>query len=300
VKLHPVLLIPLVAACTYDEGIVVKDMTGTVRIPVAAATRTFTHEDGSTETVTDPALIGPVYLGLYPAVVEGLESYTSPAQGPVFQAGVPGDTYPYGGTSIGDIRFSCVEYLKCKVVSGRFVDFDKMVSWFNDTLEQPITTSEGDVVQTGDYVADQCYDLLHYTDDAEIRLTVTEDKNGDGNLDENDLDFVRDGDFFVADFTIWQQEYFQNEDATQGFSLWGWMDAPSEVNAKFTTCDPNSGYQETEYNKDYYAGRPFNDLLNHPAQYIAGGDWVASAPYVYHSPDDENVELTLDFPVEGN
>ena len=55
--------------CRYDEGIVVKDMHGKVVIPAAAATRILATPDGDAE-VTDVRLIGPVYLGLFPAVVE--------------------------------------------------------------------------------------------------------------------------------------------------------------------------------------------------------------------------------------
>jgi len=287
--------------CTFDEGITIENLHGKVIIPQEAATRTIHHEDGSDETVIDPRLIGPVYLGLYPSVVEGIQSYPAPAEGPVFQAGLPGDTYPYGGTSLGEMKFPCLQSLQCKLVSGRFVDFDAMVSWFNDTLEQPIIDEKAQQVENGDYIADQCYELLHYTEPAEIGLTATADKNDDGVIDTKDLEFVDDGNGnFVADFTIYQQEYFENDETGEGFSLWGWMDAPSEVNSKFSTCDSTHGFEEMTYNRDFYSGRPYTDLLNHPSVYIAGGDWVASQPYVFKSADDTDIEITLDFPVQGD
>lgn len=285
----------LLTGCGFDEGIIVENMTGKVILPREAATRTFVDESGAETTVTDPRLIGPVYLGLFSAVESGLEAYPSPAQGPSFEAGIPGNTYPYGGTSLGDIRFPCMETLKCRVVSGRYVDFDEMVDWFNNTLRQPITDSNGAVVTSGDYIEQTCFDLLDYTTRDEIRLTAL-DENEDGQINAADLDFQEQTDgTFAADFTIWQQEYFEDGEDQTGFSLWGWMDAPSEQTYKFTTCDPNGGYNEQQYNRDFFAGRPYNDLLNRPTQYIASGDWVSSTPYVYRSAEDKNVTITLDF-----
>ncbi len=267
------------------EGFTTTDLHGEVVLPAEAATRVFSDIP---DPVVDAALIGPVYLGLYPSVKVGILPYTHPEIGPVFQAGIPGDAYPYGGTSLGDIRFPCIEFLKCKVVSGRYVDFDKMVTWFNDTLEIPIVDAHGDPVVDGDYIAQACYDQLRYVGEEEIRLTATKDKNDDGVLDAKDLDFVQQNDgTWKADFTIYQQEYFENVETGTGFTLWGWMDAPSELNNQFTTCDPNDGYQETEYNLDFYAGRAQRDLLNFPSTYIGAGDFVSSAGFVYGSPDDE-------------
>lgn len=295
-------LLPLVVlglgGCTFDEGFVITDLKGEIILPEAAATRTFLHSDGSTETITDPRNIGPVYLGLYPSLQTGLESYTHPEIGPVFKTGIPGDAYPYGGTSVGDLRFPCMEFLQCKVISGRYVNFDEMVSWFNDTLEQPITDANGHQVTSGDYIAQTCFDLLHYSDASEIRLTATDDRNGDGTLDAKDLDFVQQDDgTFRGEFTIYQQEYFENKTTGEGFSLWGWMDAPSEINTKFTTCDPTGGFTENTYNADFQAGRPYRDLLNFPSLYISGGDWVSTDGFKYQTPDDF-ASITLDFQVK--
>jgi hypothetical protein len=277
---------------------VIQDFSGTIVLPPEAATRDILQSDGSTQTVVDARLIGPVYLGLYPSVVEGLEDYPSPERGPGYQTGIDGDAYPYGGTSLGDIRFACLEFFKCKVVSGRYVTFQDMVEWFNETLDTPITDVTGEVVTNGDYVADQCFDLLNYVDEEEIRLTVTEDVNEDGSLDKGDLEFVEQQDgSWQASFSILQQEYFENDETGQGFTLWGWMDAPSTVSNKFSTCEPEQGLRVTEYNRDFYAGQPYNDLLNFPQKYIAGGDYVASEAHVYQSPEDE-VTLRLDFKVE--
>ena len=275
--------------CQFDEGLDIKTMKGKVVLPRAAVTRTFTLADGTEQELTDVKLIGPVYLGLYSGVENGIERYPHPSVGPAYQAGLIGDTYPYGGTTIGDFQFACVEFLSCKVVSGRYQDFNEIVDWFNNTVGETVTDSYGLPVDTGEYLRQRCYEILDVTTDDELRLTNTRDRNNDGVIDAGDLDFVEnaDGDF-EAEFTIYNQEY---ED---GFSLWGWMDAPSETSYKFSTCDPTSGYSHIEYNERYFGGRAWRDLLNRPSDVITEGDWVSGTPHIYTSIDD-TVELRLDF-----
>ena len=94
----------------------------------------------------------------------------------------------------------------------------------------------------------------------------------------------------VAETTIWQQEYFEN------FSLWAFMDAPSEVNYTFGSCDPSDGSQENEYANNFTSGRPYTDVLNQPAKYIERGDWVAEG-LVWKNPEDVP-ELYLDYEVQ--
>jgi len=283
-----------IAGCTYDEGLEIYDIHGRVVLPEEVG---FRVTDAGNSIEDDVRLIGPVYLGLYPSVQSGLREYPHPEVGPVFQQGTPGDTYPYGGTSIGDIRYACMEFLVCKVVSGRFVDFDALVEWFNDEVDQPITDALGNQVETGEYIRQTCFELMHYTTDEEIRITATQDRNDDGTVDERDLDFVQRNDGkWEADFTMYQMEFFD------GFSLWGWMDAPSQSTYRFATCDPEDGYYDTEYNQEFYAGRPYRDLLNIPSQYIGYGDYVPSADpetgaYIWDDPEDVK-EIELDYMVE--
>ena len=264
--------------CSYDEGLVIEDMVGTVVVPREAATRTFVYDDGSSVEVTDSRLIGPVYLGLYASVLEGLEPYPHPERGPVFQSELPGDTYPYGGTTMGDFRFACMEYFQCRMVSGRYNDFDEIVDWFNETVKDPIVDQFGVEVTNGEYIRQTCYELMDVTTDAEVRIT-------------GDVDFVEnsDGDF-EAEFTIWQQDYYD------GFTLWGWMDTPSETSLSYSTCNPASGWQEAEYNSNYFAGRQYRDLLNYPSIYVANGDYTTLG-YVYSDVTDTPT-LRLDIPVE--
>jgi len=307
--------------CRYDEGLVVENLTGTVKIPVAAGTQTVVRADGSTEELTDSKLIGPVFLGLYSGVdpINVQEAYPYPTRGPQFRGDEPGDTYPYGGTTVGDFRFPCFEDLVCKTVSNRFLDFDDLVDWFNNALGDSITDAAGQPVETGDYMRQTCYDLLDAANDEEVRLTAT-DRNDDGAVNELDLDFVLDdsGEFFVADFEILQQEHFYDQSAENcepgidcpGYTLWGFMDTPNYAAADdsgvagegvasyFSTCDPSAqnSLDIREYNVEFQGGAFFRDILNQPSKRIDGGDWVASEGYrwdnVYEQP-----ELLIDFEV---
>jgi hypothetical protein len=300
------------AGCEFDEGLLIHNLKGTVRLPEEAATRTLVLDDGGTETITDPRLIGPVYIGLFPNVLPAdvVEKYPHPEVGPQFTEGVPGDTYPYGGTTIGDIRFACFEFLTCKMVSGRYVDFDDIIDWFQ-TIETPVVDAAGAEIESGEFFRQTCYDILNSTTDAEVQITATEDRNEDGEISAADLDFVQDSDgSFVAEFTIWQQEMFWDknqereggctpgEDCT-GFQVWAFMDAPSPLSFKFSTCDQTQGFQNQEYNADFFGGRAFADVLNQPAKYISIGDWISSPSeeYVWSDPFYQP-EIMLDFEVQ--
>ncbi|MFT7519056.1 MAG: hypothetical protein ACI9MC_001192 [Kiritimatiellia bacterium] len=278
----PVLLAGL-QGCTWDEGLIIENMTGTILVPRAAATQVM----NSGEEVTDVRLIGPVFLGLYPDVRDDILAYPHPAVGPSFVEGSTGNTYPYGGTGVGDYRFACLQFLTCKVVSGRHMDFDSMVDWFRDDLQTPIVDHRGREIVSGDAIRQACYDVLNITSDAEIRLTVTDDKNEDGAIDAKDLDFVEnsDGDF-EADFIIYQQEFFA------GMKLWGWMDKPSPITGSFDTCNPGGGFGNREYDQNWTGGYPPPFLLNYPSEYVNEGDWVSGDAWAYETVDD-TVVLTI-------
>lgn len=308
----------LLPACGYEEGLLIENLRGTVRVPSTALTRTVLVPDPNDaaaeptplEIVNDPRLIGPVYLGLYPAVepADVLARYPHPEMGPQYLEDTPGDAYPYGGTTVGDIRFACFEYLACKVASGRFADYEDMRVWF-EQLGQPIVDAAGEIVVDGDYIQQTCFDLMAVTSDREVRVTAYEDRNDDGSIDEKDLDFVYDEgeDAWIADFTLWQQEFFWDlqeeedkgctpgEDCT-GFTLWGYMDSPDAANFQFSSCDTQNGNVWVRYNQEFYGGQVHNDLLNFPSKYIATGDWVSSEPFVWKDIYEEP-ELLLDFVV---
>jgi len=307
----PVFALVAASACRYDEGLLIDNMKGSVFIPDAAATRLIAQPTGETVPVTDVKLIGPVYLGVFPSVLAAnvLAPYPHPEVGPQFIEGVPGDTYPYGGTTVGDLRFACLEYLTCKVTSGRFETWDTMIDWFA-YLGQPIKDAAGAEVVSGGFLQQLCFDQLNVTSDAEARLTAYEDRNDDGSINELDLDFVHDDTAggFRAEFTLWQQEFFWDieqeetegctpgEDCT-GFTLWGWMDSPSTLTYDFSTCDPTLGFNNEIYNNEFFGGMVFSDVLNVPTTYISTGDALAGEPYIWNDMNDEP-ELVLDWIVE--
>lgn len=274
-------LFSVLVACAFDEGLEIRNLTGTVVVPREAATRTVVRPDGTFEDVTDVRLIGPVYLGLYPGLLRENEfaTYPHPSVGPTLVA------HPYGGTNVGDLRFPCFESLVCRLASGRFVDYDDVLTWFNEELGIPIVDATGDLVDQGVYMQQTCYDLLEVVSDEEVRLTAFEDRNGDGALDKADLDFVEnaEGDF-EGQFTIWQQEMFYEVDDTDGeqdaMVLWGFMDAPSDSGYKFATCNDadGTGFFAGEYTMEFYGGAVDSYVLNSPSLYLQAGDhdWVAS------------------------
>jgi hypothetical protein len=301
----------LSGGCLYDEGLIISNMQGTVFIPEAAATREIVDANGVPQTVTDIKLIGPVYLGVYPSILpkDVIAPYPHPEVGPQYLESIAGDAYPYGGTTVGDLRFACLEFLTCKITSGRFVDWQTIIDWFA-SLGLPIKDASGVDVTTGTYLQQTCFDQLNVTSDAEARLTAYQDVNDDGGIDALDLDFVWDeaDHGYRAPFTLWQQEFFwdlHEEEETgctpgkdcTGFSLWGWMDAPSDLEYSFSTCDGTFGFPNEIYNNEFQGGSVQPDVLNFPSTYISTGDAVASQGIVWDDIYDQP-ELVLDLIVE--
>ena len=297
----------LPVGCAYEEGLIIENLKGTVRIPVAAGTRVIQDQYGNSQEVVDARLIGPVYLGLYPSIEPAnvIASYPHPEIGPQFLDDVPGDAYPYGGTTIGDLRFACVEALSCRMTSGRFVDWQAILDWFS-AVGEPVVDASNREITNAEFLRQTCYDILDVTSDAETRITAYEDLNEDGNLDENDLEFVLDEseEFFVGSFEILQQEFFWDVDQgdctpgvdCRGFSLWGWMDSPSPETYTFSTCQDGTGFNANVYENDFVTGAVFFDVLNFPQDYIDSGDWVSSVSFQWDDVNSEP-ELVLDFEV---
>lgn len=294
--------------CGFDEGFTIENISGTVVLPREFATQTY-NVDGQTQELTDVRSIGPVYLGLYSSVEppEIVTTYPHPQVGPAFDGVGVGDTYPYGGTSIGAFRPICLQALQCKVVSGRFVDWDSMAYWFSDVLGEPILDYFGNEADSGEYIRQTCLEAYNHTTDRELGLTVYEDRNGDDDMNELDLDFVERADGnFEASFEILQQEYFedQTQQTENGFTLWGLMDAPAPGSGTFGSCVESGAFTRTvDYNSNFVAGTARRTILNRPSSFLQAGDVVAGDQgdgnfgHVFEDIQD-NPELWLNFEVQ--
>jgi len=295
------LLTILLSGCLYDEQLPQIDITGKVVLPRAALTRTTvsattTDTDGdgiidettleaSAEPVTDVRLIGPVYLGAFSGIDTQSFDYPHPSMGPIITTDYPGDTFPYGGTTVGRIDFACYEAVACNVTTGRFKNYDEIISYFKDMLGRPITDSRGVEVDASSVFQQYCYDYYYATSDQEMSFI------GDSDFTENE-----DGDF-EAEFVMPHTTY------VEGMVLWGWMDAPqigtdnADINGSFSTCDDSGGREYTQYDQKYYEGRPKYDLLNYPSLSIYQGDWVGDGETVMDSPDaSPTINLSVNIP----
>jgi len=257
------MLLLLSLGCSFDEHLNSADIHGVVTIPRAAATRPVTDlATGETSEIVDTRNIGPVIIGAYPSVVQSAEyGHPHPEVGPVIDPSLPPDTYPYGGGTAGRFDYACYQHLVCQVVTGRFTDYDDLLDWYSDVIHDPVVDDDGNMVQSGDYMRQSCYELFEITADYEMAWI-----SGDDGLDFTEN---ADGDF-EADFSLWHTNY------KQGMSLWGWVDTPSQTDGsfQFSTCDPTLGQQNNEYTNDYDYGTGRWTLLNSPGEFIGSGDFV--------------------------
>lgn len=284
------ILIALSAGCAFDEHLPQVDIHGTIVVPREAATRTvYNNQTGQDEEVVDPRAIGPVFLGAFASIDEaGLNyDFPHPELGPIFKEGEPGNTYPYGGGTVGRFEFACYQALVCKVVTGRFTSYDDLLDYFTNVAQEPVVDDRGSVVDSAAAFQAYCFELFNYTDDDELRFFSDE------------LDFVEnsDGDF-EAEYDMWQVTYYQN------MQLWGWVDVPDET-YRFSTCDPNRGGENQEYNNNYQYGANVADVLNFPGENISSGDYVISEPATITAEDadafrdsEEEPRLVIDYLVE--
>lgn len=290
------LLVLALATGCYVENVPQIDIKGKVVVPRAAATRDLPEFDADgnvvgTVTVTDVRLIGPVYLGAYPGIDTISFPYPHPVMGPIITEATPGDTYPYGGTSVGRFDFACYEALACKVVTGRFNTYDDVLDYFGNLMGTPVVDEHGNDVISSDVFQQECYDYYKITSDQELSFL------GADQFVEN-----ADGDF-EAEFTMAHTTF------VEGMVLWGFMDAPrvfeyveggayqASENGSFTTCNESLGNNHVEYDQDYYEGAPQGDILNFPSFYIQKHDYVADGLTVVMSEDDTPT-ITLSVKVE--
>jgi hypothetical protein len=260
------------SACSYEETELRHyDFTGTVKIPVEALTLTIMDEDNN-ETVieNDPRTIGPVYVGVFPSIRDDLFSYPHPEMGPVLDEDLPGNTYPYGGTTVGRFDWGCYEELKCKIVTGRYESYDEILDFFSG-IGQPVIDETGAEVGSDLEFRERCYEVLFLTSDDEVSF-----------VNPNDVDFELEGDYWVADVEL-NHTYFKLDEDGNGPKVWGWVDMPSRT-YNYASCDKDAGDQIFWYDEEYTTGTNHMDILNYPGLYIDSGDYVAE--------DSDDNELT--------
>jgi hypothetical protein len=269
----------LAAGCTFDEDVGRVDLVGTIRVPKEAASFVLRDtETGEEVTVTDPRGFGPVYVGVFPSVQEGLFEYLHPEMGPIVDAEYEGNTYPYGGTTVGHFLPGCYEELACKMVSGRYTSYSDILDFFANVIEEPINGPGGEEVGSDEEYQERCFDVFEVTSDYEVGLVAQEH------------DFVEDGDYYVADVEV------LNVDMHEGMQVWGWIDMPSPT-FSFATCSTGDGQYYYEYDEQFYWGTNHPQLLNYPSTYIDAGDWVASdTPTI--TADSLGFEMTLGYQFE--
>jgi len=274
-------LLPLLASlvgCAYEETALEHfDIHGKVKIPKEALSVEIIDADGNSYVIDgDIRTLGPVYLGVFPGTQEGAYAYTSPETGPVLDASEDGDTYPYGGTTVGRMEFGCYEQLVCKMVTGRFTSYDDVLDFWANQMHNPIVNREGVAVGSEQEYRETCYDINYYATDYEVDF-----------IKEGRLDFKEDGDYYVAETDI-LHTYVK-----EGMKVWGWVDMPSRT-FDFSTCSDDLGTTVNYYDQQYYRGASYSNVLNQPGKYIQGGDWVADEIPTINNVDDE-FEVVLGF-----
>lgn len=271
----------LLGAC-WAENLPQVNVNGTVVLPRAAATYEVpllndVGEVIGSEERTDTRFIGPVFLGAFSGIDTDTFRYPHPSMGPVLGEDA-GDTFPYGGTTVGRFDFACYEALSCRVVTGRFSGYADLLDYFEGQLGNPVTDQYGNEVVEPSTFQQYCFDYFYATSDDEFSFLGPED------FQEND-----NGDF-EASFTLAQTTL------VPGMAVWGYMDAPviladnPQANGGFTTCDSETGGRNsTEYDRDFYEGAPYYDVLNLPQSYITFGDWVGDGTTFVETAEDSPV-----------
>ncbi|MFZ5478448.1 MAG: hypothetical protein ACOZNI_16890 [Myxococcota bacterium] len=284
----------LMLGCAFDENLPEKDLVGKVILPAAAVTRMTVADPDGDGTLEEPVetedvrLIGPVWLGAFSAIDTNAFEYPHPAMGPIVDQDTPGYTFPYGGTSVGRFDFGCYESVACRVTTGRFEGYDDVLEYFANFMGRPVVGVEGELITSASAYQQACYDYFEVTSDEEVSFIGVQDfaKNDDGDYEAT---FAMPHTFYV-----------------EGMTIWGWMDAPQisttnvDINGSFSSCRSDGGREFTEYDENFYEGRPYTNLLGYPSSYIADGDWTTAGAVVGALDEDGNVPsvtVTLDFEV---
>jgi hypothetical protein len=215
--------------------------------------------------------------------------------GPVLDADRPGDAYPYGGTSVGRFDYGCYEALVCKIVTGRHTDFDEIIAFFRDVVDEPIVAPDGSEVKDGATYQEHCFEIERVTSTEELSF-IDEDAEDDVRPYYKPY-FTDKGEYFEANVTIPHTVY------VEGMQLWGWADMPSKK-FNFSTCDESAGDRYYRYSEQFYQGANFPDVLNYPGTYIDAGDWIAEPITLEKANDNKSAKfapfvIDLNFHFEG-
>lgn len=261
------ILFSLLIGCAYDEELNDFDFFGTVKIPAAATKFKYGLGDDEVE-IDDIRGLGPLYIGVFPSVEDDLYPFPHPEMGPILAEGQDGNTYPYGGNSIGRFDWGCYEQLICKMVTGRFESFADIIDFHANVLGEPIRTPDGQPVQSEAEYRERCFEITYTTSDSEMLFI-------------GERDFTLDGDYLVAEDVVLPQVAFR-----EGMQVWAWVDMPS-ASFEFNTCTAGVGETQNYYNEFYQVGTNSIDVLNFPGKYIDSGDWVTQEPATINSVNDE-------------
>ena len=292
----------LSSGCIYQETIQQADLKGVVRISVEAiegmqlidADGTTIMENGFTldeegnevlDISGEMALLGPVYLGAFPSVEDGHYIYPHPEMGPVIDETLPGNTYPYGGTTVGRFDYACYEQLRCKVVTGRYKDYGEIIDFFKNVVQEPIIDPDGNEVTSAVNYQEHCYQGEYVTSNDELSFI---DEEGDKNDDPYFKPYFQkssDGQYFEAEVTIPHTLF------VEGMELWGWSDMPS-ARYNFASCNPEAGDSYYRYTEQFMKGSSYPELLNFPGIYIDEGDWVAEPIEIMDAEEEFVIDLT--------
>ncbi len=228
----------LFAGC-FQEEVREIDITGTLRIPVEMVSQSSSE-------------LGVVYIGLYADADADTLGFTYPFMGPVVGSASWGNSYPYGGTTIGVFSFPCVREGKCRMVTGRYGDLDQVIDalGIGQGTEPPWTDE--------DYW-DACQDYFGYTDPMELNF-VGEDR----------LNFHEEDGYYVADWKIWHVD--PQDDAENRPVLWAFADNGLQ------SCNPDGGSSNRDDGPWFREGDMFPDVINMPGKYLTDGDLFTSEP----------------------
>jgi hypothetical protein len=292
----------LAGGCIYDEEIQQKDLKGMVRISVEAieslelidADGVAIMQDGFTldedgnpalDITGEMGLLGPVYLGAFPSVEDGHYPYPHPEMGPVIDETLPGNTYPYGGTSVGRFDYACYEQLRCKVVTGRYQSFDEIIDFFADVVQEPIIDPDGTEVTSATNYQEHCFQSEYVTSNNELSFIDEEGDNNDEPYFKPYFQLSSDGTHYEAEVTIPHTLF------VEGMELWGWSDMPSG-RYNYASCNPEAGDSYYRYTEQFMKGSSYPELLNFPGIYIDEGDWVAEPVEIMDAGDEFVIDLT--------